>query len=225
MKWYLLVAVLLFTGCAKRQEQQVTSTFQPRDSEYVLAVVIDLSGSFAEMMADDGKAHAFLLYVLDRYFRDRIGTNDRVVLSQISSSGKSLLWDGTPTQLRREFPTPEQFRDFLLARSVPDGSFVHESLADTLEYIMSDPNIVAGTAKPAMFVLSDMVDTGQKTANLKQRLLGSLAKYAQLGGVVGLYFVDEHRLFAWRRILQEAGMRDCIVESQIVSSPTLPQFE
>ena len=224
MKWYCLMLALLVVGCAKRQER-TASAFEERDCEYVLAVVIDLSGSFAELMADDGKAHDFLLYVLDRYFRDRIGSNDRVLIAQISANGQTLLWEGTPTQLRREFPTPDRFRDFLLAKASPGGSLVHEALADTLEYVMADPSVAAGLAKPAIFVLSDMLDNGHKSPQLKNRVLTDLAKYGQLGGVVGLYFVDERRLFAWRRILQEAGMRECVVESGIVSRPTLPSFE
>jgi hypothetical protein len=223
-RYCLALTLIVAVGCAKRENPTV-SAFEERDCDYVLAVVIDLSGSFSQLMADDGKAHEFLLYVLDQYFRDRIGSQDKVLLAQISGGTQSLLWEGTPTQLRREFSTPAHFREFLLAKADPGGSLVHEALADTLEYMIAEPSVVAGRAKPAILVLSDMLDTGEKSPQMRQRVVGSLAKFSQLGGVVGLYFVDERWHAAWRRILRESGMRECVVESQIVSRPTLPRFE
>jgi hypothetical protein len=224
MKWLPLLLTITALGCEKRQAPNST-TFEERETEYVLAVAIDLSGSFAEQMADQGKAHEFLLQVLDRYFRDRIGSDDRVFLAQISGSGRALLWDGTPRELRRDFPTPKHFRDFLRTKAQSDGSRVHEALAETIEYVMADRAVASGRAKPALFVLSDMLDNGRKTPQLKQRVLTDLAAYGRLGGIAGFYFVDERRLKAWRQILDGAGVREAIVESSIVSRPTLPRFE
>src|SRR6185369_3515131 len=95
----LIACLVLLAGCEQRVEQQ--TVFEPDEGEYVLTVVLDLSGSFRQLL--DEKAWAFLCQVIDRYFEDRIGHNDKLIIAQLSASERALLWQGTPLELRQEF--------------------------------------------------------------------------------------------------------------------------
>ena len=194
-------------------------------SDYVIAIAIDLSGSFSQLMAEDGKAYEFALRVVDRYYRDRVGTNDTLIISQISGNQRALLWHGKPLDLRRQFPSAASFRDFLLERSNPGGSLVNEAFAQTLDYLVREPNVSSGRAKSALFVLSDMLDNSPERAESLQKVRDSLADYGRLGGVVGLYYVDMYYVPSWQQTLQQAGLREYHVESEIVGSPVLPSFD
>ena len=125
---WLLSVVIFLTGCEKRRESSQAIFNSDQDVEYVLSVIVDLSGSFEDLMAEKGKAYEFLLHVVDRYFRDRIGSQDKLMISQISANERSLLWEGTPLQLRREFPTPEAFRNLLRSKADPVGSRVNDAV-------------------------------------------------------------------------------------------------
>jgi hypothetical protein len=220
-----IIAKSLLIGflCAHAANGQ--STFDANEADYVLCVVVDMSGSYAEMMAKDGRAFTFMTAVVDKFFRDQLGSNGRLIISQISGNKKSLIWEGRTLDLRRDF-TPETFRDFLIKKSDPNGSLVHESLARSLEYLMAQPAIANGKAKAALFVLSDMEHNGERTPELRDRVKNGLAKFGKLGGIVGLYYVSEENNLAekWQTVLREAGIRDFRVESEIVSKPSLPSF-
>jgi hypothetical protein len=218
MKRLVLVLPLLF-GCQHRIETE-THTFSYTKPSRIVSIVIDMSGSFQQLMADNGAAWQFVLLVIDTYFKNSIGSDDRLIISQISGA-TPLLWEGRPLDLRRDFPTPGSFRDFLKSKST-DGSPIHLAVARSLEYEMSvsDP-----TTKAAMFVLSDMEDNGEKTEAMKTRILAALSKFAQQGGAIGLYYVSDPYIEPWKKILQDSGFKEWRVESQIVSHPLLPNLE
>jgi hypothetical protein len=177
------------------------------------------------MQTDAGKAHRFLLLLVERFFRDRIGSNDKIVIAQVSGAEKSLLWDGSPRALRQEFPNAEAFRDFLLAGSNPAGSRVHDGIADTVDYIMDYPGVANGQTKSALFVMSDMDDNFPEAEASKARLLRSLAVYSSRGGVVGFYWVNQTLVSVWRKGLAEAGFGRAVVESEIAAEPLIPTFD
>ena len=60
-----------------------------REYERVVVVGIDLSGSFLELMAEQGKAWEFLLRVIDRYLRG--GANEKLILVQLSGNTRALI--------------------------------------------------------------------------------------------------------------------------------------
>jgi hypothetical protein len=211
-------------GCEKRRET-VESTFGHNESDYVLTIVVDLSGSFINKMAEGGKAYDFTLRVVDRYFRDRIGTNDRIVLAQISGAERALLWEGTPVDLRHEFPNAAAFRSFLVEHATQSGSLVHAAMTSALQHAMTDTRVAKGQAKSALFVLSDMMDNGPVSEESERILMQELSDYGRCGGVVGLYYVDHPLVAVWKRRLQNAGIKDFCVESEIVAKPALPNFE
>lgn len=220
----LLTAILFITaGCEKRTPVEPT-VFARAEDEYRLTIMVDLSGSFADKMADGGHAYRFALRVIDEYFRNRIGFNDTLVIAQISAS-EPLLWEGKPLDLRREFPSASAFRDFLLQKSNPNGSLVYDGMHTTLEYLMMDPGVKAGRTKSALLVLSDLIDNGPEPGPRARRLKHTLAEYAACGGTIGLYYVDTSCLGIWTKVLSDTGIREFEVESEIVGKPTLPNFE
>ena len=219
-----VAAVAFIGGCARRLDTS-ESILANEDSEYVVLVALDLSGSFRQLMAEDGKGYEFARMLLDRYFKEQIGNHNKIILAQISNTKQSLLWEGTPMELRADFPSPEVFRDFLIKNSDPTGSRVHDGIAHALEYLMGEPAIASRKAKSAVFVLSDMEDNTPNTAESGNRLVQALNAYGQLGGVVGMYYVDQMLVPVWRQHLIGAGLKDHRVESIIVQRPTLPSFE
>lgn len=219
------LVVCLLAGCERVAQEESRSPIGMREAEYLVAVVPDLSGSFRHLMAEgDGKAYRFLMAVIDRYFRDRLGSNDRLIVSQISATQNTLLWDGQPKQLRSHFKGAEAFNEFLLKNSHPAGSRCHQGLADTLEYVLSCPGVTEGRTRSAVFVLSDMEDNAPDSAEQKARAKRLLADFGKAGGVVGLYWVGSP-VSEWRQILKDAGIKNFVVESAIVAEPDLPRFD
>lgn len=227
MKRCLLVCTCLamcIAGCRKRVERPEFA-FGSDDGEFVLTVVIDMSSSFQGMMARDGKAWDFMCQVVDKYFRDRIGSSDKLIIAQLSGSDKAVLWQGTPLQLRRDFASGAAFRNWLSSCADPRGSLVYDGIVQAVEYTLSDPIMESGKGKAAVFILSDMVDTSDSD-QASERAVEALAAIGRDRGVVGLYFVDVKLCSKWRRMLTDAGIpaSHMHVEAEVVGSPLLPTF-
>ena len=222
MKRFVVLALLcLLTGC----DEHIESTESPlgtSETEYVTILVFDMSGSFEQLMEQHG--YEFALHVLDRNFKGRIGTHDKLIITMISGTQRSMLWEGKAMDLRNEFPSATVFKDFL-RKKAPAGSLVHDSIRNAVEYVMSEPQVAAGNAKTSLFVLSDMEDSELNAAESERKLLATLADFARLKTVVGLYFVHQLRVATWRQHLHNAGFRGFRVESEINGKPTLPNFE
>ena len=219
----VLLCVLMITGCGKRRESTETATFNRNDNQRVVMIVMDLSGSFTAKMANDGKAWEFATTCVDRYFRKSDPLNDRIILAQISGTERSLLWEGTPIELRRDFQSAESFRDFLLSKADESGSLVNHGVTNAVEYLTRHPRYGGGHAKMVTLILSDMEDTGGSDS--EQRMNESLVAYAGTDGSVGIYFCHQLLIESWKSRLSRAGVRNYIVESEIVGKPELPNFE
>src|ERR1051326_946905 len=105
LRCFLLVMVaasLLLAGCSRYSEQTDAEQISlgREDADYMVVIALDLSGSFADKMAREGKAYEFTTRVVDKYFRNSIGSNNRIVIAELSATNRPLLWDGTPVQLR-----------------------------------------------------------------------------------------------------------------------------
>lgn len=220
----VLIEMVTICGCGERRDADRPSVFREQDNQYVAVIVIDLSGSFSDKMANDGKAYQFAVQVLDHYFRRRDALSDRIILAQISGTERSLMWEGSPLELRRDFPSAESFRDFLLKQADGSGSLVNDGLANVMEYVTSHPQHGNGRAKSAVLVLSDMDDTGGNS-NAEQRLMRSLSTYGQQNGSVGIYFCNQLGVGKWKERLGQSGIRNYVVESEIVGKPKLPSFD
>ncbi len=204
-------------GCEKRRET-VESMIIQEEEDYVVTVLLDMSGSFTSMMTDGGVAWSFVLEVVDKYFRDRLGTNDKLVIAQISGVDQALLFEGTPHQFRKQYSSPSDFAAFLKSKSSPAGSLVHKAIADSVEYGLDRPN-----KRSALICVSDMLDNGP--TDFRDDALEMLGKFAKRKGIVGLYFVDTSLVSQWKKDLATAGFKEYCVQSGIVAKPTLPSFE
>ena len=215
--------ILGLVGCARRREVR-TETLTIQEAQYVVAVILDLSGSFASFMMEGGKAWSFATHVIDHFFRERLGSQDALVIAQVSATGKPLLWDGEPYRLRQSFEDAGAFHAFLRQKSDPNGSRIYEGLAAALKYVLAYPGVSNGNARSAVLILSDMYDTtGSEEA--KTALLKQLAAYGHVDGAVGMYWVDTNLVGDWRTHLQDAGIKNAIVTADIVDNPPLPNFE
>lgn len=206
-------------GCERRRESH-DSVFSATEMSRQVTIILDLSGSFKEMMAEDGLAWSFTLRCIDKYFRASVGSEDRLVIGQISGTGK-LLFEGTPHSLRKDF-TSDTFRDLLVQSANGAGSALNAGICHCMEYVMASPRVAAKQVKTAVFILSDMLDT---TGETRDGLMRKMAEYGTLGGVVGFYFVDEAVVLPLRSEMAQTGVREYIVESEIVRRPSLPNLE
>src|SRR5437867_608082 len=111
MKTLLVVVLSICVLGCEPVANQTSSPIVAQEFDFVLAVVVDMSGSFsAEMQSGSGRAHRFLMRAVDLFFRNRIGEgNDRIIISQVSGTERALLWDGTPRGLRQEFTSAKSF--------------------------------------------------------------------------------------------------------------------
>ena len=226
---FLAGAVIFMLGCEGRRErtaQPKLARFVPVDkSRRIVTIVLDLSGSFQGAMADNGLAYAFALDVLDKYFRTNIDSpHDRLILAQVGGTRKSIMWEGTPFDFRRQFDR-SSFRAFLQQKADPNGSLVYSSIAHTLEYLMRIATIRDGKAKSAVLILSDFLENGPDQEKEAKRLLDDLVAYDKLGGVAGMYYVDQLEYGKWRPLLDGVGLTEFIVECDFKGHPTLPDFQ
>ena len=96
----------------------------------------------------------------DRFFTEGMGTNTRLVISQLSGSGDAVLFDGKPSDLRTRFKSPDELNQFLQERSDPSSSKVFESTTKTLEYVGSMSGVTERT-RLLTVIMSDMLDSEQ----------------------------------------------------------------
>lgn len=213
MSRFLLVSLLALCGCS---EMGI-----PLEREHVVCVVIDLSESFQDQMVVKGKAHEFLMQVLNRYYREKIGSDSQIIIAQISGSDRCLLWKGTPATLRQEFTSATAFRLFLRKNASP-GSRVYHSIAESAEYLATDRAVTKGHARASLFVLSDLIDNSPESSAEKERAIKAIEHLGQVGGNAGFYYCDQSCIPSWREAMQATGT-DCVIEADFVR-PTLPEF-
>jgi hypothetical protein len=234
----LLAFVLSLAGCGGCERVDQNGTSESRADceapveplklakrDYILAVAADTSGSFVEeMFGSSGRAYQFTLRAIERLFRDRAGTNDRVLLAQLSANTRALLWEGTPRSLKKRFGSSEKLKDYILQRSCPNGSCLYAGIAQVLNYILSLPGVKEGDTKVCILVLSDMDDNSPTQTEDKERMIEALKKFKDIKGKIGFYFIDIQCLETTRQCLIDAGLDPRYVESGIVEEPTLPSF-
>lgn len=221
--WLCVISLVVApAGCGKRQEGPV-SVFAEQEGEFVVTVITDLSGSCAQIMAEDGAAFRFTMTILEKYFRSRIGTHDRLIVGQISNSDKFLLWEGEPLALRKQYGSASAFAQFLRQHADDSGSRVYTGVTRALQYTMS--RHTGKTKRSATFVLSDMLDYSDSSKADAQAMLKTVAEYCQAGGSIGFFYVDQNVSQHLQRHLAELGVENFRVETDIVSSPQLPNLD
>jgi hypothetical protein len=214
-------------GCIESQSTTNPAPFEEQELDAALAIVCDMSGSFNSTW--DDKAYPLFLDISDRFFQGAMGTKSRLVISQLSGGDQVLLFEGTPNDLRRQFRNPQELGQFLKEKADPSSSRVYESTHRTLDYVGTLPGVGPDT-RLLTVILSDMLDSGPDSSSsqaAEQQLKDSLHRYQARGGAVALYYVAESERGRWTDYLQEAGFSTgrFRIESDLTSSPVLPDFE
>ena len=222
----LLICLLLniaFTGCEPRVEPKDQAVLVGSGEEFVLTIVLDLSGSFVDQMSEQGRAYEFVVAALGRYMKEKDAT-DKLVFAQISGTDVPLMWEGSVKDFRRDFPSGASFRSFLERHAGPGGSRVHEGATRAIRYVMSRPRVARKEAKSVALILSDMDDTSGDPSS-EGKLVDAIKDYVNAGSGVGLYFVRQDIIDKYLRHFGDAGLKGCVVEGDFVGHPTFPDFE
>jgi hypothetical protein len=137
-----------------------------------------------------------------------------------------LLWEGKPLDLRRQFPTPDAFRDYLISKAdAASGSKLYKGLRHAMQYVFSDSRVSGGKTKAVVLVLSDLNDDEPDDSREAGYLNHEICQLGWRGGAIGFYFVDQQRVVRWRERLLVFGVKNSVVESEIVGKPQLPMFD
>ena len=218
------LVALTIVGCEAAQETEQPA-IQPHNRKDILAILFDTSGSFYSLMfGSDARAYRFCASSADRFFRDKLGDESSIVLSQLSANDRPLLWEGSPMELRQKFPDPEAMRRFVQGSSDPNGSRLYGGLADTLTYINNLPGVSTGETRVCVLVVSDMEDNAPTQEEDRKRLVEAIRRFGKAKSCMGFYYVSPQELSHCRDIVQEAGSM-AIVECGIVETPQLPTFD
>jgi hypothetical protein len=206
-------------GCTPYQPPAAVAPVKQREPKYVLTVVVDVSGSFDRQL--DEKAWPFLQKVIRDFYRDRAGEDDLLVIGQISAVPVAPIFEGSPRAFARRYGSAAAFRDLLREKSNPNGSRVHDSVADVARYAArysTDAN------QTFLCVLSDFEENFPDPDKSEERLVQALAAFARPTAAVGFYWVDLRHLDRWERNLRRAGVAHSVVRSGIEADPPLPSF-
>jgi hypothetical protein len=231
MKRLRVLLMLLFVtsipGCIASQANKSISPFEANELDGCLAIVIDMSGSFAESW--DDRAFGLFTDLADQYFTDAMGTDNRLVISQLSGNERAVLFEGKPSELQQKFSSPQAFSDYLKQQSDPTSSNVYDSVRRTVDYIRLLNGVTENTRLMTV-VLSDLKDSeSDRTTRIASgtRMVETLRPYAERGGALALYFVSTDEIPRWRRVLDESGFQagQYLIETELNAAPQLPQFD
>ena len=223
LKLILIITLSCLVGCAPVRKQD-SNGFEKTETEFVVSVLVDLSGSFLSKLAEDGEAYRFILATIEKLGRDRPGEEGRLIVGQISLHPRSILFEGGLNDFRQRFATPQEFANFLKANSNPNGSAVHYSMANSIDYLLNSTAVRENDATPAFIVLSDMEDNTTVRAEELERVEELIPKLSEKDGIVALYFVNQRLLSEWQQRIIGCGIQNWRVEADVVAVPDPPNF-
>jgi len=224
-----LIAFLSLTqaGCVKSRADRQPMPFAPTELDACLAIVIDMSGSFAESW--DDRAYDLFLDLSDRFFTEAMGSETKLIISQLSGNDEAVLFEGRPSDLQKRFRSPEELSEFLKSKADPSHSHVYDATTQTIQHIQSLAGVSSRTRKLTV-ILSDMQDSEPDAEIRRQRgslMVDALQEYRESGGGLALYYVATEDTARWKKILDMAGFEpgQYIIENELTPSPQLPQFD
>ncbi|MEM6469587.1 MAG: hypothetical protein AAF802_08435 [Planctomycetota bacterium] len=227
LSFALALAILSTPACVERARIRSDSAFETRELDACLAILIDMSGSFSEQW--DDRAYGLFMEISEAYFSGAMGSDNRVVISQIGSDSSIVLFEGRPSDLMSRYSSPEELLEFLKGNSSPKNSNVYRSVAGTVDYVNRLDGLSDDTRLMTV-VLSDLregeTDAGKRSRS-GHRMIESLREYRELGGILALYFVAEDEVDRWEEILDRAGFEEgqFVIENELNATPRLPSFD
>ena len=195
-------------------------------NEHIMAVVVDLSPSFAERFDHEDGAYKWILNVVSNYSREFPGKEGRLIIGQMSAGPDSdvLLWEGRPAHLKRSFSSPDEFKLFLQAQSQgAGGTPVYESLGDTLDFLLRHPTVRSGQSGVDLLVVSDMVDN-MDDGTQRERVSELLKQFSAQGSTCGMYYLDISVVPEVEQLLHESGYPNAGFTTLIDRFPEIPAF-
>lgn len=222
-----LILLLACSGCVPSTSKKQAAHFESTELESCLAIVVDLSGSFANSW--DDRAYDLFISLMDQFFTEGAGAESRLVIGQLSGNSEVVLFEGRPADLQSKFDSPQALNRFLKEHSNPASSPVYRATDRAVEYVLSMPGITSDT-RLLTVILSDMADSEPDLAARRRaghQMLDTLKRYRAGGGGLALYFVSPEELSRWKRILQMAEFEpgSYVIESTLVAEPQLPRFD
>ena len=230
----LLVPTVLMTtlisvavGCVAKVDTADRPIFKDRTLDACLVLNVDLSQSFANDFGD--RAFPLLMKVTTEYFQSQAGAECKVVIAQTSANDDTILFEGTPRQLRSRFNSPDQFSTFLLSKSDPNRSPIFRAFGNTIAYANDMPDVDESTTLLTVMI-SDMVESETDDAKRKadgRQMLRELEAYRESGGGVALYFVSLKEVDRWNRIFESAGFErgQYVIANTLADDPPMPSLD
>ncbi len=223
----LLLSAFFAGGCGERRDptREDETAFTHTRADAVAVVVLDLSGSFEQLLVGrENRAFVFLQKLIQDFFYQGIGREQRLVIAQISGTDRAMLFEGSIQDFNERFPDPDSFRDHLKRVGNPAGSRVYDSVSDALSYTLGLPTVEKGHTKVGLFVLSDW-DDNVRTAQSLPQLEGKLKSLAtDYRGAVGFYYVEQSLYPGILSLVQRCGFprERGVVTSEITANPPIP---
>ncbi|MFO0826138.1 MAG: hypothetical protein U0792_23980 [Gemmataceae bacterium] len=203
-------------GCTPHQEPTQSTTFTGSDPEYVMILVLDLSGSYAQYI-ENGRAWAAVETIVRQFFRDRAGENDKIIIAQISSQPQGPIWSGSKRAFRQELGSESAFRNLL--KKYNGSSRVFDSIRESVEYALP----MMGKGRAGCFIFSDMDDNSSAPGG-EDRLVQAFAEFGQKGGAVGIYWCGFYEMEKWRVHLKRT-VKNHVISANIDTDPQLPVWD
>jgi hypothetical protein len=229
VKRTLIIFVMLaatLVGCTRHRPDGNKSPFQEEDTRYTLAFVFDLGPKYrSRVLGSNPTALQYALEVKDIYFRDRSDASDRLLVAQVSSLERAVLWDAKPRFFKKEFPNPtKDFKDYLAKHadmSAGPHLYAYDAVADTFDYLLK---FRSARGKTAVLVFSEMQDRSPDPLKARKHLVNSLAAYARSGGHCAFYWLSWDTCKEMEAVGQEAGLTWGHFIPDAVRDPVRPTF-
>jgi len=200
------LVALLVAGCAD-------DPFPQEEPKYVLAFVIDRSGSNQDYLVSTAFGH--FSRAKDALSQQAQAADSLVIISQINGNGgDAVLFEGSPRAFQNRFPDRQSFLDFI-NQTPPGLSPVYRSCSETMERLCRR-HVQSEQLHSLLLIYSDMADTqgGQDQFD------ASVRKYAAFPCAIGIYGAHE----TWADYLKTLGVRHCVAFDDKRVDPPLPEL-
>ncbi len=216
---FILWICVALSGCGKRREKSDGFSFDQPATKYTLLIVADI-----DVVKSDPRSYELVVRAIDKYFHDRIGESDQVIISQISGNDHPMIFQGTVRQLRHDIPNQEAFKRYLMEHSDP-GRRLSEGLAESFEYLMNTYSVAKGNSIPVALIISSLKEGEAETPTSEQHFIDELIKFHRSRGRMAFYYCDQQRMAWIRAQTAKAGMTWVTLEGESNKYPPLPTFD
>lgn len=197
----MLFSLVFCVGCGEYQEEtpKPPKVVHPDEPHFLMVFALDMSSPFRERFLKETGTWKFVMETAANLQRDRVGENDEIVISQLSTERHSVLWQGSLRDLRRRFASPDDFKQFLINNS-KTAAAPSQGLANTIKYLTQLPGVSERRTSVYIAAISSFEDcTGIPELTL------ALKDLRRVGGTVEYYWVDTDAIETLQAAMMEAG--------------------